>query len=99
MEQPELIGLTPQQLAEFAAAISDNILSGLGISRAKTPVNTNGKIYRADMEKIIKRRAFENAVNSGLLKVHKENPAVKNSRVYATLADWNNYLKYHTQHK
>ena len=59
----------------------------------------SGKIYRSDMIKVIGVRAFNDAREKGHLKVYKNNPTKRNSKVYAKRGEWDRFLKWNVNKK
>lgn len=59
----------------------------------------SGKIYRTEMIETIGRRAFDGAVESGRLMIHKNDSTKRNSKVYAKRADWEKFLAWNVNRK
>ncbi len=59
----------------------------------------SGKIYRSDMVKVLGRWAYDQSVSNGQLRVYKNDPYKRNSRVYAKRADWERFLAWNVNKK
>lgn len=88
--QGAIVFESPAQLAEFAHELVSQTLATVGLGRVPKPTD---KISRRQMVSIVGRTRFEAAVNSGMLKVHKNNPEAVNSTMFAYVADWQRFLK------
>lgn len=61
--------------------------------------NQSGRIYRKKMISIVGRSMFEQAARNGWLMVHKHDPKKANSKMWARIEDFENFLKKHTKQK
>ena len=59
----------------------------------------SGKIYRSDMIKVLGRWEYDRAVENGHLRVFKNDPTKRNSRVYAKRAEWERFLAWNVNKK
>ncbi|MHC4133173.1 MAG: hypothetical protein ACYSR3_14475 [Planctomycetota bacterium] len=59
----------------------------------------SGKIYRTEMIEVIGVRSFNKAVENGNLRVYKNDPTKRNSKVYARRGDWERFLAWNVNRK
>ena len=59
----------------------------------------SGKIYHTEMIEVIGVRSFNNAVMNGHLRVDKNDPPKRNSKVYAKRGEWERFLKWNINKK
>ena len=83
------ITLTQEELDHTIEQSVERALAKLGV---KGNPAQSGRIYRRQMVEIIGRRDYDQAVERGWLPVHKHDPNVVNSRVYARRDDWERFL-------
>lgn len=99
-QRPDLSGkyivLTSKQLTQL---IQETVRVTLAEQGVKGNPIQSGRIYRKQMVETLGHRRYNEAVHQGWLIVHKHNPRVSNSKVYAPRESWERFLKRHTNQK
>jgi len=96
----KMVVMTEDQIKEILhTTVRNTVHSTLVEMGLKSSSLQSGKIYRSEMVEIIGRRAFDQAVENGNLKVYKNDPLKRNSKVYAKRGDWERFLAWKTNKK
>jgi len=59
----------------------------------------SGKIYRTEMIGVYGRRTIDNAIRDGHLRVNKNDPSKRNSKVYAKRGEWERFKNWNVNKK
>ena len=96
----EMVVMTKDQYKEILhTTVRNTVHTTLVEIGLKSSSLQSGKIYRHEMVKVIGRWAFDQAVADGHLKVFKNDPYKRNSRVYAKRGDWERFLAWNVNKK
>ncbi|OFY61621.1 MAG: hypothetical protein A2Y71_03020 [Bacteroidetes bacterium RBG_13_42_15] len=90
IKEGQLIVMTSGQLAAFGRSIILVTLKEMGL---KTDKLMSGRIYKAEVvPEVIPEREWQHAVRSGKLRVWKNDPLKRNSKIYARRSDFDKYI-------
>lgn len=99
-EEKTFVIMTEDQYKEILhTAIKNTVHRTLVEIGLKTSSLQSGKIYRHEMVKVIGRWAFDQAIANDHLRVYKNDPTKRNSRVYAKRSDWERFLAWNVNRK
>jgi|GEM_PF-6838092 len=96
----EMVLMTKDQYQEILHTTVRNTVHRTLIEMGlKSSSLQSGKIYRSDMIKVIGRWAVDSAIRNGQLRVNKNDPTKRNSKVYAKRGEWERFLKWNVNKK
>ena len=96
----EMVVMTKDQYQEILhTTVRNTVHRTLVEMGLKSSSLQSGKIYRTEMIEVIGVRSFNNAVMNGHLRVDKNDPSKRNSKVYAKRGEWERFLAWNVNKK